>query len=72
MMYDILLIPSIENMKLLFLRLKLSLVILKMLCRWELLWLDLIAISTTTKFSRCFQLCLSFHTSGMIFLIVYG
>jgi|APAra0007618328_1042625.scaffolds.fasta_scaffold08614_1 hypothetical protein len=72
MMYDILLIPSIENMKLLFLRLKLSIVILKMLCRLELLWLDLIAISTTTKFSRSLQLFVSFHTSGMIFLIVYG
>lgn len=37
----------IEIIKVLFWRLK-----LKMFFRWELLWLDLIAILTTTKFSR--------------------
>lgn len=66
----------IESVKLLFLRLKLSKVLLKILSRWELLWLDLIAISTTTKFSRSsncvFSSIQQSSTWEVIFLLVYG
>ncbi|KAF2566595.1 hypothetical protein F2Q68_00026746 [Brassica cretica] len=34
---------------------------LKMRSRWELWWLDLTAISTTTKFSKILKLCLHFN-----------
>lgn len=51
------LLQPLESMKYLSLWLKLSKVSLKMRSRWELWWLDLTAISTTTKFSKILKLC---------------